>query len=109
MQRTANSARSKKWLNRNRLDNDFCKEYVDSLCKQKFSSTEYSFATYNGDSTALYITSNLHSYMIFVDEEYICLKLMEENTKESNRYHELKIFYGDNCWIECLSYIKNRI
>ena len=110
MKRDTNSTRSRKWFTRNCLDNEFCKEYVDNLCSTHFGFNRYKFGVFNGDLTALYITYGLYSYVIFADRDNINLKVMEKNSNENkNRYHELRNFYGDNCWYECLSWIKRRI
>ena len=111
MKRDVNSTRSKKWLRRNSLDNEFCREYVDRLCNTQFEFDKYTFGVFNGADTALYITYGLHSYVIFADAENINLKMMEKNSNKVKKenYHELKTFYGDNCWFECLFWIKKRI
>lgn len=107
MIRDINSARSKKWINRNDLNSAFCKEYVDNLCCVQFNFKIYNFSIFNNNAS-LYITYGLNSYVIYVDNSVIGLKLMEKN-KNNDSYHELLYFYGDNCWFDCFLWIKNRI
>lgn len=110
MKRNASSTRSKKWFSRNCLDNDFCREYVCNLCSTQFEFNEYKLGVFNYNLTALYITYGTHSYIIFADENDVDLKVMEKKIYgNKDRYHEIKSFYGDNCWFECLLWIKNRI
>lgn len=110
MKRNTNSVRSQKWFARNHLDNEFCKEYVDNLCNTQFEFNKYTFGVFNGSITALYITYGLYSYVVFADRDKVSLKVMEKNSSgNKDKYHELKLFYGDNCWYECLMWIKKRI
>lgn len=109
MIRDTNSKRSQKWFARNNLDDDLCMEYVNDLCEIHFGFKDYTFALFD-ETMALYISYGLYSYVIYADRFETCLKLLEINSNkhDKNRYHKLKVFFGDSCWFECLSWIKKR-
>ena len=111
MKRSPNSSRSIKWIVRNSLNNDNCKRYVEKLCI--FLSFKYfKFGEYDSEEQALWITYGTKSYIVEIDKENICLKILERNNyfSDKDRYYLLdKFFTGDNCWYECLNWIKCRI
>lgn len=110
MKRQLNSSRTLKWLERNSLENDSCRRYVEKLCKIQFRFELYKISVYKDLGECLWITYSGYSYVIFIDKENIVLKVLEQKIIcNNNNYHELnKIFYGDTCWYECLSWIKNK-
>lgn len=108
MKRDCNSVRSKKWINRNSLENDFCKEYVDNLCSIHFNFNIYNFGVYKEFGNSLYINYGIHNYIIYIDKNDICLKLLEKNKNSEFNYHFINSYFGDNCWYECLNWIKKR-
>ena len=110
MVRNPNSTRSKKWIERNSLNNESCRRHVEKICK--INGFEYfKFGEYDCEEQSLWVTYGLYSYVIEIDKEKIYLKVFEKNTNQKNkdRYHLLdKYFTGDSCWYECLNWIKNR-
>ena len=111
MKRNPNSSRSIKWIERNSLNNESCKRYVEKLCIS-MNFEYFKIGEYDIEEQALWITYGLYSYIIEVDKDDISLKVFEsnKNQKEEMRYHIMqKRFNGDSCWYECLTWIKNRV
>lgn len=111
MKRSCNSLRSQKWIQRNSLDNDSCVLYVSRLCEIEFEFSNFDIKPFDSEKNSLWISYGLYSYIIGIDENSVCLKILEKNTNDirKDRYHLLrKRFYGDSCWYECFDWIKNR-
>lgn len=111
MKRNHNSLRSQKWLQRNSLNNSSCISYVLKLCEIEFEFSNFDIKPFDSDDNSLWLSYGLYSYVIGVDKDNICLKVLERNTNDSrkDRYHLLKKkFFGDACWYDCLDWIKNR-
>lgn len=100
-----------KWIKRNSLNYESCCNYVSSLCEIVFNFENFKIELFKDDEKALWITYGLHSYIIFASDTEINLVVLEENTGKQgyNKYHKLKMFNGDTCWYNCLSWIKNRM
>lgn len=110
MKRNLQSNRSKKWIERNSLNNPECERYVRKLCDSYFELPIYKIGEYDSDEKALWITYGCFSYIIEVDRKNVNLKVFEsKNHSKGNNYHVLKkTFVGDTCWYESLSWVKNK-
>lgn len=110
MRRNPNSTRSLRWIERNSLSNPSCANYVTSLLNNRFGMSTYKIAEYDTEEPALWITYGLFSYILKIDSDNICIKVLEQrvgNTKD--RYHTItKTFSGDSCWYECFLWITKR-
>ena len=88
--------RSLKFLERNDLENESAKDYVVSLLENFFLIKDYDFKQTNY-GLGLFIKD----YVLYIDKEYIELKVFYNNTL-------LKTFLGDSCWFQALKFIKQK-
>lgn len=108
LNRNALSNRSAKWLQRNSLSNDGCRNYVKDLCDCVFDIKEYKIEEYCGDYS-LYITYGLYSYIIYTNKSSVCLNVADKKINEEKYYMiSNKTFVGDKCWYDCLEWIHQR-
>lgn len=111
LKRDCNSFRSLKWIQRNSLDNPSCVSYVVRLCEIEFGFSNFDIKPFDNEDNSLWLSYGLYSYIIGIDKDNICLKVLEKNTNNihKDRYHLLnKTFVGDACWYECFGWIKKR-
>lgn len=107
MKRDCNSMRSVKWLERNELGNPNCEQYVRNLCIYEFEFDDFKIDTFELNRKALYITYEGIRYVICASRKDVGLVILEERGERSY----MRLFgheaYGDKCWHECLTKIKN--
>ena len=96
MKKNILSNRSLKFLERNDLENESAREYVVSLLENFFLIKNYDFKQTNY-GLGLFIKD----YVLYIDKEYIELKVFYNNTL-------LKTFLGDSCWFQALKFIKQK-
>lgn len=96
MKKNILSNRSLKFLERNDLENESAKDYVVSLLENFFLIKDYDFKQTNY-GLGLFIKD----YVLYIDKEYIELKVFYNNTL-------LKTFLGDSCWFQALKFIKQK-
>ena len=79
------------------------------MCKIIFNFKTFKIDKFQDDEQALWITYGLYSYIVFVSKEDVGLGVLESKINNvDNKYHKIKIFYGDACWYQCFDWIKNR-
>ena len=96
MKKNILSNRSLKFLERNDLENESVRDYVVSLLENFFLIKDYDFKQTNY-GLGLFIKD----YVLYIDKEYIELKVFYNNTL-------LKTFLGDSCWFQALKFIKQK-
>lgn len=111
MKRNPDSIRSIKWIERNSLNNPSCRKYVEVLLTNKFKISTYKFCEFDTEEIALWITYGLFSYILEADKDNICIKILEKDAiGAKDKYHlSKKVFYGDTCWYDCISWIVERL
>lgn len=111
LERNKLSARSKKWINRYSLNNPLCVDNVLSMCECIFNFITFKISDYK-NIPALWITYGTKSYIAYISIDNICIEVLEKNinTNSDNYYHKIqKTFFGESCWYNFLSWVKNRI
>lgn len=96
MKKNIYSKRSLNFLQRNDLNNEAAREYVESLLENFFSITNYRIEPTNYGIGLLY-----KDYILYIDKEYIELKVLYKN-------HIVKTFVGDSCWFQAIKFIKQK-
>lgn len=96
MKKNILSNRSLKFLERNDLKNETVRNYVISLLENFFLIEDYDFK-----QTDYGLGLFIKDYVLYIDKEYIELKVFYNNTL-------LKTFLGDSCWFQALKFIKKK-
>lgn len=108
MKRNIDSERSKKWLNRNSLDNISCVSYLKNLVRSYFDFYSFEIKPYNNIDFALWLGIETKMYIIYPCLDIVGLIMLERNDKNEDTIIDIPLF-GDMCWINMLDYIEEEI
>lgn len=103
MRRDKNSSHSIKFVLRNSLNYENCRNYVQKLCDEMFEIKNYEFKPFINDEICLSIKQFSCEYKIYLDSEFIELKLIKSNTSVTDKL--IRRFTKDGCWFEALKFL----